>query len=235
MVAEKRVLVIYFSFSSQTRNLIRSIIAGLEEKDMVVRTEVIRPVEPLHFPLGNYFRTVRMMLLTSIRQPRMEIEPIGDQCLEEYDLVLLAGPTWSYNPSAPMLSFLRRDGKRVLRGKKVVPLISCRGYWRLHLWGLKRLLRRCQATILAPIIFTHTTSEPWRTIGVFLKMAGKVPESNKSWFRRFYPKYGHNRDQIATARLLGTSIAISLKGGKKLEEMSFETPVPFKRVCRKRG
>jgi len=229
MVTEKRVLVIYFSFSSQTRNLVQAIIAGLEENDVVVKTEILKPVKPLHFPLGNYYKTVKMMILTCFRM-RIAIEPISDQCLEEYDLVILAGPTWSYNPSGPILAFLDRDGKRVLRNKTVLPLISCRGYWRLHYWGLKRLLNRCRAKILSPLIFTHTTNEPWRTIGVFLKLAGKVPEAGKSWFRRYYPKYGHSRDQIADAGKIGQTIAGYLKEEKGLDKMSFPIPVPFKKM-----
>lgn len=227
-MTEKRVLVIYFSFSSQTRNLARAVIAGLKEKDVVVNSQLLKPIQPLHFPLRTYYKTVKMMFLTCFR-PRIEVEPVGDLCLEEYDLVILAGPTWSYNPSGPILSFLDHDGKRVLQNKIVLPLISCRGYWRIHYWGLKRLLHRCQATVLSPVIFTHTTHEPWRTIGVFLKLAGKVPESGKSWFRRFYPKYGHSRDQIAGAEKVGQMIGGTLKDEKDLNSMSIPIPVPFKK------
>jgi len=228
-VTPKRVLVIYFSFSSQTRNLVRALIAGLKKNDVIVKTEIIKPVESLNFPIGTYFKTIRMMFHTCFR-PRVEIEPIDDQCFEEYDLIIIGGPTWSYNPSGPILAFLDRDGSRVLKNKTVLPLISCRGYWRLHYLGLKKLLRRCQATVLFPVIFTHTTKEPWRTIGVFLKLAGKVPESGKSWFGRYYPKYGHSRDQIASAQLIGQTIGEILQAGKDLNIMFVPIPVPFKKI-----
>lgn len=229
-MSKKRVLVIYFSFSSQTRNLVRAIIEGLNGSDISVNVEVLKLVHPLHFPLKTYPRTLKMMFITCFR-PRFEIEPIDPQCLEKHDLIVLAGPTWSYNPSGPILSFLDRYGNTVLKGNPVIPLISCRGYWRLHHWGLRRLLNRCGATVIAPLIFTHTTKEPWRTIGVFLKLAGKVPESGKSWFRRYYPKYGHSQEQIADAGKIGKTIADYLSSEKDLNDLSFPKPIPFKEIA----
>lgn len=228
MATKKCVLVIYFSFSSQTRNLIRAIVNGLEEAGVEVKTEMLKPIETLQFPLKSYYKTIKMMIVTSLRS-RIAIKPIGDQCLEVYDLILLAGPTWSYNPSGPILTFIDRDGKRVMQDRNVMPVISCRGYWRVHLWGLKKLLNRCGATIASPVIFTHTTREPWRTIGVFLKLVGKVPESGKSWFRRYYPKYGHSRMQIKEAERIGQAIGRHLIEEKSMQILSFPKPIPFSR------
>ena len=36
----------------------------------------------------------------------------------------------------------------LLQNKNVIPLISCRGYWRMHLWGLKGFLRKCGARMV---------------------------------------------------------------------------------------
>ncbi len=228
IVTKKRVLVVYFSFSSQTRNLIRAIVVGLKKKDIDVQLEIIKPVEPLHFPLKTFYKTIKMMIITSFRW-RVKIEPINDHCFEEYDLVLFAGPTWSYNPSGPILSFLDRYGNRVLQNRNVMPLISCRGYWRLHCWGLNRILVRCGAKLIPPIIFTHTTKEPWRTIGVFLKLAGKVPEAGKSWFRKYYPKYGHSRQQLASAEKIGQAMGDHLNEGKDIDTLTFPIPIPYSR------
>ena len=105
-------------------------------------------------------------------------------------------------------------------------MISCRGYWRVHYWGLKSLLNKCDVkTVLSPIVFSHPTPEPWRTIGVFLKLAGRTPEAGTSWFRRVYPKYGHSRKQVEKAGYLGKELGHDIQSGMELTGLSFETPI----------
>ncbi len=223
-MVKKRVLIVIYSFSHQTHNLIKGFVQGLEENDVEVSWENIRTVEPLRFPIGTFFSTIKMMLLTAIRK-RYAIQEISAGCFDGWDLIILAGPTWSYNPSGPILSLFDRDGKRLFGGQRVLPFISCRGYWRLHLLGLHRLLKKYGAECTDPIIFSHPTPEPWRTIGVFLKLAGKVPEAGSSWFRRFYPKYGHSRQQVDEAIDVGRSIGESISEGKTITGSKLWTPV----------
>jgi hypothetical protein len=124
-----RVLLVYYSFSGQTGVLINRLAAGLKEQGVEVCFEKLKPVTHLRFPVGSILRTYLMMFSTFFRK-RVPIQKLSAKCSREYDLIILAGPTWSYNPSGPVLSFLDRDGKDVLGGREVLPLISCRGYWR---------------------------------------------------------------------------------------------------------
>ena len=127
----------------------------------------------------------------------------------DWDLIIIAGPTWSYNPSGPILSFLDNHGEK-LKGKKVKPFISCRGYWRSHFWQLRSILVKKGANVVAPLVFLHPGKEPWRTLGVFLKIAGKTPESDKSWLSRYYPRFGHTKEQVNHARKLGIKLASAI-------------------------
>jgi hypothetical protein len=95
----------------------------------------------------------------------------------------------------------------------------------VHYFGLKGLLQRCGAVVAAPIVFSHPTPEPWRTIGVFLKLAGKAPEAGSSWFRRFYPKYGHSRQQVEDSRRVGIKLGQCLVAGDSLAIPLFANPV----------
>lgn len=199
-------------------------IDGLREHGVDVFWEQLSPLADLRFPIGTIPSTIIMMVQTFLRK-RYPVHPVNPACFGPWDLVILAGPTWSYNPSGPVLSLLDRDGKRLFSGKSVLPFISCRGYWRVHYYGLKGLLRGCGAHVLAPIVFSHPTPEPWRTIGVFLKLAGKAPEAGSSWFRRFYPKYGHSRKQIEDSRKLGAKLGGMIMAGNSLDGVLFPTPV----------
>ncbi|MBU0943086.1 MAG: hypothetical protein KKE53_01420 [Proteobacteria bacterium] len=224
-MAEKRVLIVSYSYSHQTRNLLKSLIKGLEDEEVLLTWERVSPLQDLRFPIGTIFSTVVMMLKTFFRK-RYPIMPLNPSVFQQWDLIILAGPTWSYNPSGPILSLLDRDGKNLIAGQSVLPFISCRGYWRVHFWGLRSLLKKCGARIIcAPIVFSHPTPEPWRTIGVFLKLAGKDPEVGASWFCKFYPKYGHSRKQMELAYDIGKKLGHDIMAGKKPSKLKFQTPI----------
>lgn len=224
-MTKKRVLILYYSFSSQTRNLLQAFADGLEHHDVEVFWQQLQPLQKLQFPFGSITSTLVMMVQTSFRK-RFEIKAIDQDCYSDRDLIILAGPTWSYNPSGPVLSLLDHCGD-LFKDRKVLPFISCRGYWRLHFWGLNSLLRKKGANVLNPLIFLHIGAEPWRTIGVFLKLAGKVPESGKSWFRKYYSKYGHTRKQVEYARTLGLLYGEELIGNGAIENIQLP---PVKKV-----
>ncbi len=215
----KRVLVIFYSFSGQTRGVVQRLMTGLEETGMEVVLDRIVPRQPLRFPIGSIPATIRMMLVTFFRQ-RVEIEPPPAIWYDEWDCIILGGPTWSYNPSGPVLSLLDTCGERLFAGRTVVPLISCRGYWRMHWWGLRRLLERRGASVPNCMVFSHPAREPWRTIGVFLKLAGKVPER---LLGNRYPRYGHSRQQMEEAYRFGTMIGTALQKGASLADLDFRS------------
>lgn len=218
----KKILLIYFSFSSQTNNLVLALINGLKKHNVTVVKERLTPAEHLRFPIGSIGGAVRLMLTTFLRK-RFPIEPIDPRCFHDYDLIILAGPTWSYNPSGPVLSLFDQYGDRLFNGRLVLPLISCRGYWRLHWWGLKNLLEKYGARVVNVMVFSHPNPEPWRTIGVFLKLVGKVPEK-KPWLAGRYNKYGHTRQQLLEAGRFGELIAMELaRGGGNLHHLNFDT------------
>lgn len=214
------ILFLYFSFSSQTKNLLQAMAEGLEQKNVTVEWERIQPLQPLRFPIGSVVKTLWMMLLTFCRK-RYPVESLAEKCFFDYDVIILAGPTWSYNPSGPILALCDRDGNRLFAGRHVLPLISCRGYWRMHWWGLRQLLRKYNASVDNLIVFTHPSREPWRTLGVFLKLAGKVPE--RMWFSKYYNKYGHTNSQLIEAERFGTMIGQAIVEGNELSRLDFRS------------
>jgi len=212
-----QVLILYYSFSGQTAGLLNNLCNGLKGQGLEVTLEKLHPVNPPRFPVGSIIATFKMMLLTALRQ-RLKIRepdiPIG----AAYDLIILAGPTWSYNPSGPVLDLLDRFGAKLFGGRRVIPLISCRGYWRMHWLGLRRMLRRYGAEVPNRMIFDHPAPEPWRTIGVFLKIAGRAPERSRLLGAR-YRRYGHSREQLAEAERLGKILGRALIDSTPLAEL----------------
>lgn len=219
---KRRVLLLYYSFSGQTSGLLNHIAHGLKKEGIGINFLRLRPVTPLRFPVGSILATLRMMLITSFRW-RVTIKEPEPAIWENYDLILLAGPTWSYNPSGPILDLIDRFGGRLFKDRIVLPVISCRGYWRLHWWGLKKLLLKCGAEVPNRIVFAHPLPEPWRTLGVFLKIAGKAPERSKL-LGRHYHRYGHSRQQLQEAESLGVAIGTCLRKDESLAELDLPPP-----------
>ena len=218
---QPRVLLLYYSFSGQTTGLLNNLGGGLRQEGVEVTFVRLRPVSPLRFPVGSISSTLKMMITASLRL-RVPIHELEDAAWEDYDLILLGGPTWSYNPSGPILDLIDRYGSRLFSEQTVIPIISCRGYWRMHWYGIRNLLKKCGAKIVNRIIFSHPTPEPWRTLGVFLKIAGKAPERSKI-LGKHYSRYGHSKQQLLAAESLGVNIANCLKKKQPLESLDLET------------
>lgn len=210
----KRVLLIYFTHSGQTRKLIQAFAKGLDTSGVETELLQLKTVEHLQFPLPSLRATAKLMVTTFFRRQH-PIQPIDPSLVAGHDLVVLAGPTWSYNVSGPVLSFFKDYGSHLAK-RRVLPLISCRGYWRTHYWHLKSLLAQSGALSLTPTIFLHPGVEPWRTVGVFLKLIGKNPELSPSWLAKYYRRFGHTREQIARAQEIGAVL------GKALRKQHFE-------------
>lgn len=223
----KRVLIIYYSFSGQTQLLIQHMSAGMREAGLQVDIERLIPLRQISFPFRSWLEMASVMFLSFFRW-RVPVRPIDHLLTRKWDCVVLAGPTWSYNPSGPMLYFLDRYGKEVCGGVKVLPLISCRSYWRTHYWCLLRKLKGCGAEVLEPLVYLHSAHEPWRTIGLFLQLVGRLPRLETSWFRKRYPRYGHSKEQWRDAAEKGRSIAGMLLMNVEAKRDGEETAAGFK-------
>lgn len=209
-----RVLLLYYSFSGQASGLVHRLVGGLASRGVEVVMERLHPEVPLRFPIGSIPRTFKMMF-TSLFRYRVEIAPLPLVCFAPYDLIILAGPTWSYSPSGPVLRLLDRDGRQLFAGRRVLPFISCRRYWRNHFSYLKRRLIACGAIVANRVVFTHPSPEPVLTLGVFLKLAGRNPEKSR-FLGKWYHKYGHSQQQLQEAELVGVRLGEALRSSEDL-------------------
>ena len=199
------VLIIYYSLSGQSRGLVNLFAAGLRDEGVSVTVEKLKASERVVFPFKSTIHTIRMMVTTFFRL-RIPIKPLNTICFSPYNLIVLAGPTWSYNPCGPILSLFDRDGTMLFAGKRVLPLISCRGYYRLHNYLLRRELLKMGAHLEESLILNHPVEEPWSTIGVFLKSSGYHPEK-MDLLKNHYKHYGHTKDQLKKVREHGQDTA----------------------------
>lgn len=211
-VKQIRVLIVFYSFSGQTNNLLDSLSRGLEEGGIVVEWEQLKPISPPPFPAGSYLNALRMMVSAFFKK-RIAIVPPDIRKSVVWDMIICAGPTWSYHPSGPMLAFLDNYAVEMFQGQLVQPVISCRCYWRLHLWEMKTALKGAGIRFLKPKVFPHPSPGVWCALGIFLKLAGKMPESCRSLFLTHCPRFGHSPQQIDAAKDIGRILANRLVEG----------------------
>lgn len=208
---DKHVLIVYYSFTQQTHKLIERYRDGLAYMGVKVELCCLRPVEPIIFPLSSNLFLLKRMWDPFLRK-RVEINPPPIK-RDKYDHIVLAGPTWSYQPSGPILDFLDKYGKKYLKGTDVSLLISCRSYWLSHYWGIKSICRKIEAKFAdQPTIFQHQVSEPWKTIGLLLWVRGYRQSQFPAWFRKRYPYYGHTDKQLIEAYHKGVVLGEQLLG-----------------------
>jgi len=197
-------LFVYYSYSGQTRKLVHAFADGFSQEGGEVVFVRLHPLKKITFPFPSLLSALWMMLRTCFRVRDKVTEHSG--LAEHFDAVLIGGPTWSYNPSGPVLAWLDQKGRKVLSGRKALPIISCRSYWKFHHRELKRAISAVGGTPLEPLIFTHPVEEPWRSLGVFLSLIGKNPQK-MAVIGKHYPRYGHSPEQIEKARELGRIFA----------------------------
>lgn len=206
---QPRILIIYYSLSGQSRGLINLLATGMRAEGAAVTIEKIHTVNRIRFPFRGFIHTLWKMLITFLRV-RTPINPPSFKCYEEFELVVLGGPTWSYNPSGPILSLLDLYGEKLFKNQRVMPLLSCRGYYRIHDYTLRLQLRRFGAQLEESLVFNHPVAEPWSTLGVFLKSAGYNP-TKIGFLSTHFPHFGHSSEQLRLAREQGSLIADCLK------------------------
>jgi len=203
-----KILCVYYSYSGQTAKLISAFTKGFSQEGGEAVIVRLHPLKKFLFPFPSLKATLWMMFRTCF----LVRDKVAKQTVpvEDFDAVLIGGPTWSYSPSGPMLAWLDSEGHNILSGRKTLPIISCRSYWKLHHQKLKRTILAMGGKPLNPLIVTHPIREPWRSIGVFLSLIGKQ-HIKIPIIRKHYQKYGHSREQIEEVRKLGSAFAGKLK------------------------
>ena len=138
-----RVLLLYYSYSNQTRRVAETMGEVFRERGTEVQFGEIQFRDEryhLNFPLKPFWRRMLKLLLPQLlgRTGEVRIDP---SILEQkYDLICIGSPTWFLYPAMPVVSFLKSDfAGKLLAGRLFAVFTVCRALWRLNLRRVKRL------------------------------------------------------------------------------------------------
>jgi flavodoxin len=147
--SKPKALVVYFSLTHQTARVADAIAAALEARGCEA---VKAPIEFTderwvphlsQFPMERPFRQLVTVLPAQLRHKTGEIRIPVEAQAGDYDLVVIASPTWWFQTSMPVRSYLESpEARQVLNGKPFACASISRRYFSINLRQQKKLGER---------------------------------------------------------------------------------------------
>ena len=145
-----RVLIVYFTLTKQAGRVADAMAQEFEARDCDVTNALIeftdqRWVPKLsEFPMKRPMPQIASILMAQLRHKTGEIVTPPEAKTGDYDLVVLVSPTWWFQTSMPIRSYLESpDAKTVLNGKPFACASVSRRYFSINL-GQQRKLGRAE-------------------------------------------------------------------------------------------
>lgn len=201
----KNILVVYYTQSGQTKDIVDSIFLTLKEtKDIKIHYESIKPKKEFPYPWGGKFFNC---FPESVKGIPCELEAFSNRKDIDYDLVVLAYQPWYLSPSIPVWSFLNsEDAKSLFRNKKVITIIGARNMWICSQEIVVKKLIELKAKLRGNIVLTDRTSNYISVINIIRWLiAGKKGPT------MLLPEAGVVKKDIVAAARFGTIIQETIR------------------------
>jgi flavodoxin len=144
-----KVLIVYYTLTKQSGRVADAMAEALEARGCDVTKALIefldeRWVPKLsQFPMHRPFPQIASILTAQLRHKTGEIRVPPEAESGDYDLVLLASPTWWFQTSMPIRSYLESTAARaVLGGKPFATASISRRYYSINLGQQKKLAEK---------------------------------------------------------------------------------------------
>ena len=141
-----RVLVVYFSLTQQSARVAEAMAQALTKRGCDVTKAAIEFTDERwapklsRFPMTHPFPQIAKILPAQLRHKTGEIRIPPEAEAGDYDLVLLASPTWWFQTSMPMRSYLKSPAaQKVLNRKPFACASISRRYYRFNLGQMRKL------------------------------------------------------------------------------------------------
>ena len=141
-----KVLVVYFSLTHQTARVAEAMVEALEARGCDATKAPIEFTDERwapklsEFPMHRPVPQIASILTAQLRHKTGEIRIPAEAQEGDYDLVLIASPTWWFQTSMPIRSYLESpEAKAVLDGKPFACASISRRYYSINLRQQKKL------------------------------------------------------------------------------------------------
>lgn len=206
MPGPKRILILFYSLTKQTEQILQLIRTELEAQGHTIDWRRIQPVTEWKLPFDKptfFYNWTKIWLGMNLTQPihHMELNPA------EYDAILLGFQPWNLAPSIPVNSFLDSPMAEVFRGKKVVGVVTCRTRWERSFRIAKDKIEARGGQMVDGFVVMNWEKEPYNlATTVYYLFEGHDPPENH-WMRRWFRPYGIGQDSLEVAKAFGKDLA----------------------------
>jgi hypothetical protein len=175
-----RVLIVYFTYTQQSRKVAETMAEGFRAKGCVVNLASVEFTDErwaerfTRFPLKHAYLDIVGMLPAQMRNATGEIGIPVEAREGTYDLVCIGSPTWFFRPSVPIRSFLKSDAAARLfkDGTPFAVYVCARRYWSINFKAVKKLATKLGGEYLDNIHFTYKGGQV-RSLLALLSYFGK--------------------------------------------------------------
>ena len=205
---KKKVLSIYYSQSGQLSSVLHQFTLPLAESDSVELHQIVlrpKPPYPFPWPFVRFFDTFP----EAVYLDPPELEPLGMDANEHFDLIILGYQVWFLSPSLPITAFLKSPEARVLLHETpVVTVIACRNMWLLAQEQTKKMLAACGARLVGNVALVDEMG----SVGSLLSTPIWLMTGNKGPFLGgLIPRAAIKQVQISRCRRFGERIEHTLR------------------------
>ena len=141
-----KVLVVYYTLTKQVGRVADAMAEEFEAQAATSRRRRIEFTDErwvpnlAQFPMKHPIRQIASILPAQIRHRTGEIRIPAEAKTGDYDLVVLASPTWWFQTSMPIRTYLESpEAKTVLNGKPFACASVSRRYYKINLGQQKKL------------------------------------------------------------------------------------------------
>ncbi|MBN2027174.1 MAG: hypothetical protein JW854_10500 [Actinobacteria bacterium] len=217
-----KALVVYYSLTGRGEEIAGILEGELRESGMEVTAVALEPDPPFALPV-KFLKTLMLTAYGGMGMGR-KLKSLPPEVYEdEYDTVVLIGPSWGFHPAPPMTYFAREilPGIRLSATAKTVVVITCRRYWRRHLKLLREYLARSGLKVSGYLALEHQGREPLRFLAITARLAQKEPPLRRQ-LGRLYPPFGLSEEQVGCIHALASGMtegnigrSVRASGGKE--------------------
>lgn len=135
-------LILYYSFTQQTRRVAEAMAAGLESegwRTKVCAIEITDPKFAMYLPFRPFWPRLLGLLIPQLLGRTCAFRLADDVEADDFDLVCIGSPTWWFKPAMPIVSFLRSAlAGRILGGRPFAVFTVARAMWGHNLRCVRR-------------------------------------------------------------------------------------------------
>jgi len=157
-----KVAIVYYSQTGQSQRIAEALQANYSHYGTESKLISIRAERPYSFPwkMTTFFQQMPYCM----EGVSPEIEDVNPFDFEDADRVVLVHPVWFLSPSLPVQTFFNLPSiERILSGKKVVQILTCRNMWFSAAKKTRNLIRSVGAKYHGQIVF-EDPSPNWASL-----------------------------------------------------------------------